>query len=296
MIIHSDLNEKQQELETVSVLVVGATFTGLGIAYADKERTLVVERTSGPGQEYIACFHPGEGPVRKAESLPGKELREELVRRNLLSDDSRLHLGALIPVLMNRIAGDGLRVRFLTEVVGVKQEPGGEYVVTLFDASGLRRIRARHIVDTTSTCLSAPMFSPNITSRRLNAFLHCVEPEAGLPVIGEETAHRGAAQIVQGRFPGEVILKLRVDSTDDMPAARGKLYDYWLQHAHEFRPWTLAIVADVQELCVEAGPHSVEERWVSLPSCSYNDVLASFEAGYAYGKEGIRNEAFTTNR
>lgn len=279
----------QSAPETVPVLVIGATLAGIGLAYADKERTLIVERTAGPGSEYIPCFHPGD-PVREAVSEAGRALREELVRRNLLSDDGRLHLGALAPVLMNRIATDGLRVRFLTEIVNVEAEPTGDYLVTLFDASGLWHIRAHHIVDTTSTRLSSPKLRPVAASKTINAMLHHVDTQAALPVAGD-----GMAEVLQGRFPGEVILKLRVETADDMPAARNKLHRYWAGRGETFGDWTLGIVADTMEVHTAKGPHAVGERHIGLPSCAYGNALQSFEAGFAFGKEGIRHEAFSTH-
>jgi hypothetical protein len=273
----------------VSVLIIGATLAGIGLAYADKDRTLAVERTSGPGQEFIPCFHPGT-PVREAASELGRALREELVGRNLLSGDGRLHLGALAPVLLNRIAMDGLRIRFLTEVVNVELEQTGDYLVTLFDASGLWHILAHQIVDTTSTCLSSPELRPVIASKTINAMLHNVDTQAVLPVVGD-----GIAEVLQGRFPGEVILKLRVDADDDMPAARNKLHRYWAGRGETFGAWTLGVVADTMEVRTAAGPHAVGERRIWLPSCAYDNALQSFEAGFAFGKEGIRHETFSTH-
>lgn len=276
--------------ETVSVLVIGATLAGIGLAYADKERTLVVERTSGPGPEFIPCFHPGERLDEPTASEAAGAFREELVRRNLLSTDNRLHLGALAPVLFNRIRVDRLRVRFLTEVVRIEREKGGHFSVTLFDASGMRRIRAGYIVDTTSTCLSSPEYSPEIRSKKINAMLHCTDPQAALPI-----AEDGNAEIVRGRFPGEVILKLRIDPADDWPTARSKLYRYWANRPDTFGSWTMAIVADAFEISAGNGPLSLGDCRVWLPSCAYGNAVQAFDAGFVYGEEGISHEAVSAN-
>lgn len=284
----------RSSLETVPVLVIGATLAGLGLAYAGKERTLVVERTSGPGQESIACFNPGERLEEEVSSEAAVALREELKRRNLLSAENRLHLGGLAPVLFNRIRSDGLRVLFLTEVVSVEREREDEFAVTLFHASGLTRIRTRYIVDTTSRCLSAPDYRPEIRYKTLNAMLHCANPQESLPLVNDENA-----ELVQGRFPGELILKLRLDPADDWPTARDKLHRYWANRRAAFGPWTMAVVADAFEIGAPKGPHTHNvggDRRVWLPSCAYANALQAFDAGYGYGKEGIPHEAVATNR
>lgn len=271
-------NDRPKPEETVSVLVIGATLAGLGLASAGKERTLVVERTSGPGREYIGCFHPGERLEEPTGSEAAAALREELVRRNLLSDENRLHLGALAPVLFNRIRQDGLRVRFLTEVIRIERETDTNgYTVTLFDASGFRQIRVLSIVDTTSLRLSSPDVRPDIRGKKINAMLHNTDPLASVPVVDD-----GHAEVVQGRFPGEVILKLRLDPGDDWPAARGKLHRYWADRPAAFGSWTLALVADAFELHTEKGPFSIGDRWVWLPSCAYANALQSFDAGAVF--------------
>ncbi|MDF2722960.1 MAG: hypothetical protein K0Q59_2635 [Paenibacillus sp.] len=273
-------------LETVDVLVIGATLTGLGLAYAGAGKTLVVERTASPGQECIACFHPGERLEAATVSPAADALREELQERGLLSDEHRLHLGALAPVLFNRIRRDGLNVRFLTEVIGI--EPKGEegqqvYTVTLFDASGLRHIRARHIVDTTAACLSSPGFRPVTGGKSINAMLHHTNTLAALPEVEDE-----AVAIVQGRFPGEVIFKLRLAPADDWPTARTKLHRYWASRPAAFGAWTMAIVADTFEQSAAPGPHRLGDRWEWLPANAYDNALQAFDTGATWHMGGDR--------
>ncbi|RKN85296.1 hypothetical protein [Paenibacillus ginsengarvi] len=270
------------QIETVPVLVIGATLAGLGLAAAGKERALVVERTSGVGREYLGCFHPGERLEEPTSSEAAGVLREELTRRNLLSEN-RLHLGALAPVLFNRIRRDGWRVRFLTEIIGIEREAEADaYTVTLFDASGLRQIRTSFIVDTTSLCVSSPASKPAIRSKKLNAMLHNADPSANAPVLNE-----GGAEVVQGRFPGEVILKLNLDPGDDWPSARDKLHRYWADRPAAFGSWTMALVADAFETFTEKGPFSLGDRWVWLPSCAYANALQAFDAGTVFDGGGI---------
>lgn len=277
--------------EFVNVLVIGATLAGIGIAYAGKERTLIVERTSGPGQEYIGCFHPGERLDEATRTEASKAFRDELVQRNLLSAENRLHVGALTPLLLNRIQRDGLRVLFLTEVISIEQEKDGVYSITLFNASGLRQIRARHIVDTTSMCVSAPGYLPEIRRKSINAVLHNTDRQANLPVVED-----GEAEVVQGRFPAELFLKLRVAPADDWPTARHKLHQYWANRPASFGSWTMAMVADVFEIGAAEGPLKLDgHRRVWLPSCAYSNVLQSFDAGFIFGAEGISNEAVAAN-
>src|SRR5690606_33343244 len=111
--------------------------------------------------------------------------------------------------------------------------------------------------------------------RKLNAMLFCNQPTTTVPVL------EGAdGEIVLGRFPGELILKLGLDKDDDWVSARDKMHRFWKNRPASLAPWTLAAIADRFEVGVEAGPHCVASGWRWLPSCAHDNLLAAFEAGY----------------
>jgi hypothetical protein len=111
--------------------------------------------------------------------------------------------------------------------------------------------------------------------------LFCNQADAEVPVLDE-----GAGEIVQGRFPGELILKLKLEKDDDWVSARRKMHGFWQNRPASLAPWTLAAIADRFEVHVEKGPHCVAPAWRWLPSCAYENVVAAFDSGYGMEQGG----------
>lgn len=263
------------------LLVYGATFAGLGIATAAKDRTLLVERTALVGSEFIASYNPGEGWDSQADTSAARQLRDELVQRNLLSDNGKVHLPAIAPVLFRHIRHNGLNVRMMTEIVDIAAR-GQSYEVTLFNASGLQRITADHIIDTTSTCSSAPQLHASFVSKSINAMLHS-EVSAPVPALPDDDAVVG---LVEGLMPGELILKLALDGKDDWTEARAKLHRYWGRHFRAFEPWTLAALGDAFDILTDVREKSLDSNgWTWFPSSTPSNLIMAFDAGSRKGSQ-----------
>ncbi|MDF2663052.1 MAG: hypothetical protein K0Q94_5843 [Paenibacillus sp.] len=263
------------------LLVYGATFAGLGIATAAKDRTLLVERTALVGSEFIASYNPGEDWESPVGTSAARQLREELLQRNLLSADGKVHLPAIAPVLFHFIRQNGLNVRMMTEIVDVAARGQG-YEVTLFNASGLQRITVDHIIDTTSTCSSTPKLPAPFISKSINAMLHSETSASTPPLPDDDTDVR----LVEGLMPGELILKLALDSEDDWTKARTTLHRYWERHFRAFEPWTLAALADAFEIRTDVREKSVDnDGWTWFPSSTPSNLIQSFDAGYRKGSQ-----------
>ena len=261
------------------LLIYGATAAGIGLLLKHHSHALLVERSAQVGHEFVAAFHPGTGWQRQPLTEPALALRGEMVRRNLLSPEGLVHLPPCGVLLMNLIQQETLPVQLMTRIVAVETGPQG-HTVTVQNADGLQTICAEHIIDTTSDCESCPEYPALPLYRKLNAMLFCNQPVATVPVL------EGAdGEIVQGRFPGELILKLGLDKDDDWVSARGKMHRFWKNRPASLAPWTLAAIADRFEVGVEAGPHCVASGWRWLPSCAHDNLLAAFEAGYT-AKQG----------
>lgn len=264
----------------VPVLVVGATMAGLGIATAAKDRVLLVERSALVGHEFVAGCRPGEDWSEPPQSAPAHELRAELARRGLLSEEGQVHLPAIAPVLCHWIRREGLNVQMMTEVIEVAGGPGG-YEVTLFDASGWRKLRADHLIDTTPSCVSAPAYRAPELSRSINAILHVQPP---VPEKLPEAAGDGV-QLARGLFPGELILRLPLAPEDGWPDARGKLHRYWQRHAEAFAPWTLAAAGDALDIRTARREERLDDGRLWFPSSGYANLLQAFDAGCRKGAE-----------
>jgi len=241
---------------------------------------LLVERTAQVGHEFVAAFHPGSCWQQNLQSEPARQLHAEMMRRNLLTAEGRVHLPPVAVLLMNLIKQEELNLHLMTRIVAVEPHASG-HEVTVHSADGLQKIIAGRIVDTTSDCESCPAYPPLPIYRKLNAMLFCNQVDAEVPVLEE-----GAGEIVQGRFPGELIFKLDLEKDDDWVSARRKMHRFWQNRPASLVSWTLAAIADRFEVHVEKGPHCVAPAWRWLPSCAYENVVAAFDSGYGVEQGG----------
>jgi hypothetical protein len=285
-----------------SLLVCGATFTGLGAAAARAragETAIVVERTALVGREFIDAINPGRD-YRMPQTDLGRKFRNECLKRNLIGEDGPAHLPGLHPLLCSLIKTDGLNVRFLTEIVDIAEQ-NGKFRALLFDAAGFTTIIADEILDTSSERLTRPgrLFTP--PGKRLNAYLHCSsEQPSPLPAPIDD-----AMSLATGRFPSEIILKLSVPPHANWPEARQRLHQYWASRPAEWAPWTISVSAGTFESDVPRGAQRLAERWTWLPSEGFGNPLEAFDQGCAHRQlaaesaspnekssvEGIRDEA-----
>lgn len=254
--------------EYYPVIVLGSTFAGLGAAYANKENTLVIDRSALVGYEFINSYRPGEAWNDVALSGEGMGLKEELLQRNILSEQGKVHIPAVAPVLYNRIKEDGLHVLFLTDIVEICSTGDG-YELQVYNTSGFRKIKTDRIVDTRADNIPQQL----IKGKSIHAMLHCEDENVPLPGNNEQ------AEFLEGKQKGEVILRFFLDAKDDWASARAKLHRFWMNRPEEWKSWVIAAVASTFDIAVEKGPGMVDENWCWLPSSAYSNPLAAFEAG-----------------
>lgn len=265
-------------MKQIPLLIVGATFAGLGFASESGPEALVVEPFSQPGPEFISSYRPGEQWPRTARTEAGGRLLEELERRGVLDADRRLHVPAVLPIVCSWIREYGLRLLLMTQVVRIAPHPDG-YEVTLAHASGLETLVAGRIVDTTSGGL--PQTGVNELEsayKRINALLYRASLEADVSAPLPEPFDERLA-IVRGPLASEAIVSLKLAAHDDWPTARRKLYAAWLDRPAAWQPWTIAAIADTFEHRAGKGPTAIRPSWTRLPSCAYANLLEALEEG-----------------
>ncbi|MEF3311927.1 hypothetical protein PV433_23860 [Paenibacillus sp. GYB004] len=276
-----------------SLLICGATFAGLGAAAAAREagrNVVVVERSASVGREFIEAMNPGSG-WRDPDTDFGRNLKREWLRRNVMEEGGPAHLPALHPLLCHLIKQSGLQVRFLTEIVGVK-ERDGQYEVMLHDASGCTPLLVREIADTTSERLTVPGRLTVPPRKRLNAYLHHPDPSgASIPAPFDDRM-----SVVRGRFSSEMIVKVEVDPGDSWLQARQYLHQYWRARPEEWASWTIASVAGCFESDVPTGLSRLGAGWSWQPSEAYSNPLAAIDRGYdMYRKGEVAHDAAKAN-
>jgi hypothetical protein len=276
-----------QPLKHIPLLIVGATFAGLGFASESGPGALVVEPFSQPGHEFISSYRPGERWPRNARTEAGRRLLEELERRGVLDADRRLHIPAVLPIVCSWIREQRIQLLLMTQIVRIAPHPDG-YEVTLAHASGLETLVAGRIVDTTSGGLPhSDVDESVIADKRINALLHRASHEADASVPLPEPFDERLS-FVRGPFASEAIASLKLAASDDWPTARRKLYAAWLARPAAWQPWTIAAIADTFEHRAGKGPTVIRPNWTRLPSCAYANLLEALEEGVLTArKEGV---------
>lgn len=273
--------------EEIGVLVVGATFAGIGVAASlsgTGTNVRLIERTMLVGHEFINSYRPGMNWNRKTESFQAEELRGLWMQRNVLAEDGRVHIGGMAPTLHERLLEWKLPILLQTEIVEVKALEDGGYEATLFDASGIREVRAERIVDTTSECLTSPGREA-ASAKFIGANLHYLGTEGAVqPVMPEVLGER----MTPGRFASEAYLQLPIETNATWDEARHELHRYWASRPEELAPWTIAAVADVFAVHPAAHASRLGDGWSWLPSCAGDNPLLALEAGYQFGEKELR--------
>lgn len=289
----------------IPLLIIGATFAGIGVASAARRDAWVVEQASQPGSEFVGSYRIGQHWDRPFRTPEGKRFLQELRQRNIVSGDCRVHLPAVLPVLCRTILAERLHLLLQTAVADIADHPDG-YEVTLFHASGMQTIVAERIVDTSSPSSpqtntraserrhEAERHSPGavrqaawpVTRKSINAMLHRPGPAAPLPPSFDESV-----SFAQGRFDSEVVLQVSLEPHDDWIAARQKLHRLWSGRPEAMRAWSIAAVADTFETHTGKGPFNLRPNWSRLPSCAYANLVEAFEAGLLFDyRKGAEDE------
>lgn len=263
-----------KSVEQVSTLIVGASMLGIGLAARMGRQAVVLESSNGVGNEFVRSFKLSDLPYTPS-SESGMVLMEELYQRGAMDDRGRVHLPAVMPIVIKFITDRKLEVRMQTHVVDVTRR-GGQYAVTCHDASGWRHFMAERLVDTSMCCVTNPERG-KIKDKSLNMML------LGLPKSEELSAENACEySLVQGRFPAETVLKFPVGPQDGWTEARNKLFQFWLNRPGAYRSCRFLTHADEFDRSYEAAIERIEQGWEWRPSAYYAHVLEAFDQGCQY--------------
>ncbi|MFD0716048.1 hypothetical protein [Paenibacillus sp. GCM10027626] len=282
----------------LDTLVVGATFTGIGLIGELQKlkpniQSVLIEREITLGHEFTYAYKHGTNWQHQKElNQAARILRAELTRRNVLSAEGRAHLPGITPILYQHVRDQELPIRLKTEVVSV-QAAGRGYKVTLYDSSGISELIVRRIIDTSSVKLSCPQ-RQQTSGKRISALLHAKKNEHGL--VAEQALHAfgGAAEFnaasfsfKRGRFESESYISIPLAAEDGWIEARRKIHQFWANRPVELEGWSLATVADQFDYEPNAGPHEIEQDWYWMPSTAYANPLQAMDQGIEWGRNAI---------
>lgn len=249
-----------------NLIIIGATFAGVGAAVANGGDVLIVEHRPQAGYEFIGCYNPGFGydNMTLCEYVDG--FRSELIERNVLAD-GRVRIGAVSPVLYARMETLQLPILMLTDVTDIRSVSGG-FELDIYNAQGFRTITADNVIDTT------PL---NIKQKSINALL-----------VGGKTPPQNIDGMifVKGKSDEEYTVKLSLDLGCTYADARQTLHKRWESRTGELQEWVIAAVADYFEFSCKKGPIYHTKGYIHLPSCAYRNPLEALDEGYKYAGGG----------
>lgn len=263
--------------ESYEILICGSTFLGLGMAFSGEDNVLLVERSSSVGAEFIDSLQPGNSWNEIEASSAVLELKKELIERNILSHNGKVHLPAIAAVLYERIKNKRPNVLLMTEIMNIEKKEN-YFEVTLFNSSGMKKVKAKKIIDTTSRCISMFKLNSKFEGKNLNAYIHS-NYEKGLP------NHIGV-KFIEGRFDNEVIMCFPLEFEDTWVTARQKLHNFWVNRPEGLKYWHMDSVASEFDVVIGSTNIKLEDNWHWIASKSFKNPLAAYQYG---------NETFAYN-
>ena len=186
-------------------IIIGATFHGCGIAAGLDGKVLVLEDSVVPGSDWALCFDGGswDSQLTVPQAIAFKEA---LISHNALTNDGRLCVAALAPLMAEWCRTHGMNIEFSCSVVGFDE--------TGVDAVGVQgpvHYDAVHVVDA----------RPKVTGGRKFATGLMVSPDkvpAGI---------YGDFIITPSSVEGEYYLSLPMDGNMDWHGARSAFHKAW---------------------------------------------------------------------
>lgn len=251
-------------MKHISQLVIGASVLGSGAAVAAEKDSAVIEPGIVPGSEFVQAFRH-----RKANTPSGASaiLYNDMKKRNLISEDGKMHLFPVSGILASYLKASGACVRFASTVFEIKPSDGG-YIVSFCGESGIEHIFAEKLLDTTPLGVLHGAADGVRIQKSICAML-----------VGGGGEDSENITFRSGRFAGETVMELKVPFSCDISEGRRLMAETF--ETLSLKKARLAAVAE--EFCydfekpvrVEISPHRI---W--MPSASYGDLFTAFEEGH----------------
>lgn len=258
--------------EKHDILIIGATFTGFGIAHRNQCST-IVESSICLGPEFIYAIKPGTNWGREPFTDAAVDLLKKIKRHGIL-DGEKIHIPALAPVISDWSIANKLNLKMATEVIAVNPHKTG-FKVTLFDIEGRHEVFANRIIDTRTGFANTGFIvgKAGILEKRLNALLHSDKHRI-------KSGKHGGFEIREGCFQSEAVAMFRLNLNCDWPEARNSFHSHWSKRPALMKEWKIAAVATQFDIRTTRGPFKIGKNWFHMPSQAYDNPVEAYDYGY----------------
>lgn len=131
-----------KKMKNYNTVIIGATFSAMGILDTHKSDTLVIENKAKPGYEYIDSFY--------CDNNKGFDETDKGSFFTFLKDcdvSDKPYYFDLTPYVAKWLCDSGAKVLFFTQVMKMDKSEDG-YVLTIFNSYGKSEIFAKNVIDT----------------------------------------------------------------------------------------------------------------------------------------------------
>lgn len=246
-------------MKEFDTIIIGTTAAALGIAARLGGDCLVIDRGWSACREFGDAMRADPVDMSRTLSPFTASVREELLRRRILSEDGRLHVLALGGVFAARFLQTGCTLLLGAHLEAVRPAEDG-FAAELFEVQdGRRTVFAKHIIDTT-----------------VHEWMECRKMFAVM--LANDAALTPSENLLHGYFDDEFILRFEVPAACDFPAAQA-LADGWFMSHPECTAASIAL--EFGHLFDAPLDTMLGDGVRYLPSASFPDVLAALEGGAA---------------
>lgn len=250
------------------LVVVGATFAGLGAYLESDGNALIIERRAQIGYEFLNTY-----TKLSAETDPRSKTAQEFYSA-MQAEGLSFQSGDLIPFLYQTLKEENILL--MTEILHVEKIVDG-YRITVYGAEGQYTIDAGHIIDTTEG-LSLPLsLRPEITAKSLSAVLLRSE---GQPFT--EYCKNGVA--VTAFRDNLSLLTMKLNVSDSYQDGRQKLHSFWIKH--QLSGHVIGLISDCFDIKVQSSYESISDHYQRLTSFGFESPVKAFEAGVSLVRGG----------
>jgi hypothetical protein len=253
-------------LKLINTIILGATSLAYPIAARLGSDCLVVERGISAGAEFSDAMDAS--PIEMKHEFNGLSagLRDELLQRNILSEEGGLHILAVGGVLAERYLLTGCELLLNSMLESVVKTSDGMLATLFTPECGYTQYLAKNVIDT-----------------RVRDFMDCQKTFGVLLALdsGLVPFDDGEVYLQKGRFDDEFVLRFRVARNATIPDAQ-KLADKWIaENNSRIGNSKASGIALEFGWEFERPLDFIRDGIRYIPSAVYRDLISAVEGGEA---------------